>query len=270
MRWGAALLTICACNQIYELEPTRLPPPDAPYACPPLGGAAPEFSTSVYQASTQIVASYHFTPTGSLAVAAAFDGLYLGRLGEPLVRSKDIIPAPGHYFSDAHPSPDGDRLYIQVLNETTQFHAGQLAIFERAGDSWRAAGEVPADVAIAGNPSTVFRGPIGDRIIFSGSTVLVEYEHTGDTWMPRGEPHARADLEIDAGATLVLTSDGLRAVFRGGDNAQMFYTDRPDLDSWFRAPQPLTGVPRVADAQLTDDCARIYYSGFGTVFYSTR
>lgn len=264
---------------MYGLDQTQLPPPDAPHACPEIGGTAPVFSRAIYQALTQPSTSYHFAPSSTLAVAANWDGIYIGRFGEPLTLTKEIVPQSWYNLVDPHPSPDGERLYIQAINEDTRLAAPRaagalfgeiIAIYERTGDSWHFVENVPYDISATGRPSVVFRGPVGDRIIFTGSTTIEEYERVGAVWERRGPVHAASELQIDMYSAMALTSDGLRAVYLGGNNMQMLYTDRENLDSWFRAPQPLAGVPKVMDAQLTDDCAHLYYSGLNAVFYSRQ
>jgi hypothetical protein len=268
MRW-AALLGLWGCNQIYGLDKTRLPPPDGPYACPELGAAAPTFSRTIYQAFTQPSSSYHFNPTGTLAVASAFDAIYTGRFGEPLTLRPEIVAPSGYFFFDPHPSADGERLYIQSRFEPLVGALGAgIAVYEQSSGTWRYVEDLPAIVSSKGSPSTVFNGPAGDRIIFTNVSTLEEYEHIGGQWILQGAVHDRAAIQIDSFVQMAVTSDGLRAVYRGGENTRMMYTDRPNLGAWFRTPEPLAGVPKVLDAQLTDDCARIYYSGLGSVFYS--
>ncbi|MDQ3336106.1 MAG: hypothetical protein M4D80_13135 [Myxococcota bacterium] len=273
MRLGFALAGLCACNQVYGLEQTRLPPPDAPYACPEIGAPAPVFSRLIFQASTQQSASYHFNTTGTLAVASTYEGVYLGRFGETLTLSTEIVPQSGYYFDDPHPNPAGDRLYIQSNFEPTSASgaAGSgIAVYEQVSGAWRLQQNLPPTVAAKGRPSTVFRGPTGDRMIFNGALALEEYEQDGTAWVMRGPAHRRSELRIDLYVAMAITSDGLRAVFRGDDNTQMLYADRPNLESWFGPPQILVGVPKVGDAQLTDDCSRIYYSGLNATFYSQQ
>ena len=269
----AFVLGLCACNQVYGLDQTRLPPPDAPYACPAFGAPAPIFSRLIHQASTQPSFSYHFNTTGSLVVAGSFDGIYVGRFGEPLSIAKEIVPPVGRDFYDPHPNPAGDRLYSQSFSDATVNGVGvgdELAVYEQSAGAWRFRANLPAAISIKGRPSTVFRGPSGDRLIFNGSTSLEEYEQDNGTWVLRGPVHSRAELRIDAGVTMAITSDGLRAIFRGDGVTQMLYADRPDLESWFGAPQILDGLPKVTDAQLTDDCSRVYYTGLNSAFYSQQ
>jgi hypothetical protein len=258
----ALLLLLCAsCNEFYGLDKTRLPPPDAPYACPELGAALPVFSSAVHQALDQQAASYHFNPSGTLAVAVWSGLVYVGTFDEPLVLDPRIVPPDN--FLDAHPSPDGNRLYLETLAVGPPVTFG-FVMYERAGDAWRYVEEVP----LKGAPSTVFRGVADDRIIFNGTTSIVEYERVGGMWLVQEPMHDRVALQIASRAKLAITSDGLRAVYLG--DGSMMYTDRPSIQSSFRTPQPLEGVPKVSDAQLTDDCGRVYYSGLGTAFYSKQ
>ena len=70
-----------------------------------------------------------------------------------------------------------------------------------------------------------------------------------------------------------MATDGLRIVFyaRALDQAfYVMYSDRPTIDDRFRPADQITGVPNVADPFLTEDCARIYFSGLGSVFYESQ
>ena len=265
---------LTACNQVYELDGTRLPLPDAPYACKELGTTMPPvFSRGVQQVSTQSLYSYHFTPTG-LVVADGGGAIFVGGFDQPLEEAKDIAASPFAVLVDPHPSPDGQRIYVREYSDETLIVTG-LSVFERTSSGWRKIEDAPTTIYTKGRPSTVFRGLTGDRMIFVGATNIEEYERDSTGWNARGA-HPRAELGVNDRATMSLTADGLRAIFRGATT--MMYTDRPNLDSWFRAPLPLDGVPKVDDAQLTEDCARIYYSGrentpgsvLDTVFFSQQ
>ena len=51
-------------------------------------------------------------------------------------------------------------------------------------------------------------------------------------------------------------------------NATVRAGDRPSVDAPFRAAEPLQGIPpHVYDSAMTEDCARVYFSGLGAVFY---
>ena len=68
-----------------------------------------------------------------------------------------------------------------------------------------------------------------------------------------------------------LSPDGLRLVLGSTtQQSKVMYSDRPSVDMRFRQAVPLMDIPDVPDPFLTEDCARVYFSGIGSVFYAQR
>src|SRR5207302_4451118 len=76
------------------------------------------------------------------------------------------------------------------------------------------------------------------------------------------------------GYELYMTPDGLRFIdsgtVPGGTSEQVLYADRPSLDVPFSHVVPVQDVDFLPGAFLTEDCGRLYFSSFGSVFYVPR
>src|SRR5512143_2106305 len=67
MRAAAWLLSLCGCNQVFDLTPTSLPPADAAPRCPDSG--PPPFSNRLVQAVTQPCDNYSYSTVTHRALA---------------------------------------------------------------------------------------------------------------------------------------------------------------------------------------------------------
>lgn len=263
------LLAFCGCNQVYNLDSTRLPAQDgSPINCPPTG-QAPRFSPAVRQAVQQECTNYHFNSDGSVATATCLNEIYVGRRDEPLVK---LLPVPKQYtyYSYGRPSPTEARVYARREINTPSSIA--IATFdETSPGTWTETGTVAIPYMVSHRISTVFRGNTGDRVILidPGLKQMTEYERDGVTWVRRGDPHA-LPTSFTGYVELSVTTDGLRAVYCSEDQKQLLYVDRSDLANWFGEPQPVEGAPIVPVAQLTEDCTRLYYDGLDSIFFSQQ
>jgi hypothetical protein len=94
--------------------------------------------------------------------------------------------------------------------------------------------------------------------------------HEGSGWQSV-LPGYTTELGIQVATPPNLSADGLRMVFRAyestGNTFAVFYADRESIDARFGMAQPVAGVPDVSDPFMSDDCARIYFSGLGSLLY---
>ncbi|MDQ3336107.1 MAG: hypothetical protein M4D80_13140 [Myxococcota bacterium] len=267
-----AVLVACGCNQFYGLESTRLPYDALVVGCPE--GRAPRFSPAIHQAVQQDCSQYHFNADASLATALCRGypaKIFVGRRDEMLeLQVVPVTPTSTFYFS-AHPAPASRRIYMQkVVNGTPTTH--EVVTFdEMAEGAWIETGKLPIPFTNAHRKSSVFRGATGDRLIVLHLAMdeMIEYEREGTSWVQRGPTRLRPTM-FNGSLAFSLTTDGLRAVYLGEDRKTLLYVSRPDLDSWFGDPLPLEGAPAVEEAQLTEDCARLYYNGLDSIFYSEQ
>lgn len=99
-----------------------------------------------------------------------------------------------------------------------------------------------------------------------------ELAFDGTSWTDVASYDPVNDLDVTSiGSIPNLSPDGLRMVLAAvppmDNRDHVMYSDRPTVTDRFRPAVRLTGAPDVIDPFLTEDCARIYFSGFGSVFY---
>lgn len=271
MRHLASCAVLAAgCNQVYGLEETRHRFDALVVGCPPIG-QMPRYSLVAFQAVAQECSDYHFNTDATLATArcGSTTDIFAGRRDEPLSLA---VPAPGGntIYLEPRPAPDSRRIYArQVVTGAPQTQA--IVTFEETSGTWTQGETVPITITNAQRTSTVFRGPTGDRLIIMDAFMndMIEYERDGATWVQRG-PNRMRPQAFFGFRPFSLTTDGLRAVYLNDDATTLMYVDRPDLESWFGEARTLEGAPTVADAQLTDDCSRLYYDGLDSIFYSQQ
>ena len=145
-----------------------------------------------------------------------------------------------------------------------------MQIFEHAGASWSANGNIPQLTGDTFMPSAPTARAYGPRHFLRIAAPIEEYaENTGGGWSVVAT-HA---LDFGGGSPrdpLSLSADGLRLVIGARSptgQLQLFYTDRDRLGAQFRKPDLLAGAPYAPDAYLSEDCAKMFVSGLGYVFY---
>lgn len=264
-----AVVTLVACNQVYGLEPTTFPV-DAPPACPSIG-TQPPFSKALRQATLQDCDWYNSSSTG-LAVAMCRDS-FMSYLAEGPTAANDgeaveMVKLPITGVSDPRISPEADELLVrQGLT--------RLAVYRRnAANEWAPHHDVAVTLTSNDMVSTITRGPTRRMVIATnGATDLPEYaiEPDGAVRMVAMHP-VSSELAVSGLQFANLSADGLRLVFYSvttmSDGYRQFYADRASIDDPFSAARPIENFPaNIAFAYLTDDCARLYFSALGTVFY---
>ena len=266
------LVAVCACNQVFDLDRTRLPTNES--ECPPIG-ETPQFRPGLLQYAPRDCDGYNFR--GTSAVASCFypggfvveAGTVDGELG-----AASGIPADTVFRELASISPDETRLYVQERVGS----AVTIALYRRQPDrSWLLDPAIRLQVTTNSPDRYRSFGTIAtdgerDRAVVVTAENLGIIEYTIDqTWTPvrTTEPSKLGVAEIRG---FSMTSDGLRATFQGArDGAfRQLYTDRAHVDEEFRVGDVLDNVPFYRHAFLPDDCGRIYMSGAGSIFYARR
>ncbi len=272
----AMLVLVCGCNQILGLSKTNPAGPafydaplDAPFACPMIGSDLPTFTGVLVQQILQDCAQYSPSDMSGRAVATCSnpDGsTYVGEgaIGEMLsfaLQPATLLPQP-------RLSSDGNTLYVR-----DGLGVGVAIIaYVRAGTAWSR--DTTADLGAIPNvtaASTFMRGPDGDHVLLVAATdELLEYGHEGGSWH-QTSAHSAAELGVAFVEGITVTSDGRHALVLGGNSGSIrdtMYTDRAGLDAPFRPATRIEGLfGNAQDATLTDDCARVYFTGLGSVFY---
>jgi hypothetical protein len=268
-----AIVLLAACNQVWDLDGTRLS--NTPGECPSIGDV-PQFRPGLLQVLSRICGGYNFA--SETAVASCYYStppnhfaIETGPIDGPLAPA-DVPRAASIDHTIATLSRDGNRLYVRERDADANEHA--IAVYRRSGSSWQMDPALRLD--LQGDGSAMF-GPIAtdgarDHVIVSRASWQSVTEYVVDQTWTEVRTQAATAFGSDEVHGLAMTSDGLRAIFKGVvmGNFKPFYTDRERIDMPFRAATILENVPYYDNAFMTDDCARIYVSGVGSIFYARQ
>lgn len=254
MRATVWLLVAAACNQAFDLSPTHLPPPDAPFACPDLG-TVPQFSTVLYQSVRQFCDFYSVSPDTGTAMGECFEPMSFIGYGRADTKLAPVpeIPADRRY---PRLSPEGDRVYVSAPTIPPT-----IEVYALAGQTWSLAQQ------IALVPTFHFSQPTRvprHLIAFTRTDQMVhELVETGDTWAV-ADSYPILTLGATDAQDPVLTPDGLRLVYygtlQGEVEYRVLYVDRPAITQRFGASRAIEGAPAEYDPFMTSDCSRLYFS----------
>ncbi|HSD86777.1 MAG TPA: hypothetical protein VLB44_04655 [Kofleriaceae bacterium] len=279
MRTAAGLLSLCACNQVFDLTPTSLPPADAAPRCPDSG--PPPFSNRLVQAATQPCDNYSYSTVTHRALAmCSYEAAPYRRLAEgPVDGMLDEVPivSPSGLRLD-YPRISSDGSEAWFLAQDTATFKFTFSVFRRQRDSvWTWSHDVDLS---AGKEAVIvgrFDTSEGKRLLLQigpGGNPSTLEERTDDgsgTWNTVLRTASFDALGVAYFDVLGVSPDGLRLVFAGeiGSTRGMFYADRPDASSDFSPAVPLDNVPAASSVYYLDaDCSRLYFSAIGSVFYA--
>lgn len=123
MRWWL-LVGLCACNQVFGLDPTRHAyfdaQIDAPFACPPIG-TTPHFATNPHQVVYEDCDQYQVTSDGTLAVVTCVGVISQGPALGPFKAIPELASDGTTQRQNVRISPDGDQLVLQESIGPSQF-----------------------------------------------------------------------------------------------------------------------------------------------------
>jgi hypothetical protein len=269
-----ALALLPACNSIFgvtDVQPQdSLFEIDAPISCP-LTGEVPRYTPLPTQLYARRCVDYQRTTAGDLAIGLCVQGTLDLWVEGPAEGTLDQPMFSAFTYQFVALDPAGSTLVVADNSITT---TAPLA-YHRDSSSWVLDGPLPFSYPAYGLGTLARPGDALHVLIVEDPRMLVhEWVRVGTTWMEqRMSTYGELGLSKLATSTLDLSPDGLRMIAWGtrtGDtSSQMLYFDRADAGAKFNAPQPLA-IPDVADAFITADCSRIYYSGLDRVFYSPR
>ncbi len=282
-------LGLAGCNQVFGTSPPKSAPAidaqqfdapaDAPYRCPALG-EVPVFSSHFNQAiATGDCIGYSRGASGDLAVAMCSSTLgptntfiAQGPIDGPLVAAELVDPGGPFGYSGAALAPEADQLWATRQDGSTT----TIAVFDRSPPTgWTYAYNAYALPAgdEAALPSPPTRGGSNRHLLYVTGDVHELAETAPGTW---------AEVQLYQAFTLgmrtiydaSLSPDGLRMVFSamtigpGAGIDVVMYADRASVTDRFVGATRLEGPPSGGRAPfLTEDCARLYFSGLGSVFY---
>jgi hypothetical protein len=262
-----ALLALAGCNQLFGSTSVAVQPGaqfdaplDAPFACPAIG-QTPQYSQYVHQFLARDCSFYGTGGSDAIAscTISGAETVVIGPIGS------DLLPAVGLPSSllplTPRLAPDGQTILARS--------DPRIVEYARTGNTWTVATLEVFQLANSGVPfSSIAQSGSTLRVLMieysTGS--LVEYERANGAWS-KISTTPLSQLNLASVSGLALTGDGLRLVISTGN--QVLFTDRPSLDAAFRPADPVQ-APTGVDIFATDDCARIYLSGLGSVFYAQR
>jgi hypothetical protein len=282
MRWWCVVVMLAGCDRIFGIHDTHElhidaqffdAGIDAPFACPAVG--APVYSPLLHQEFVQNCGEYNISADGTTAVGLCYVGaqasLHIGPPGMPLEPAG--IPQSGQgAFAAPRLTPDGNELIVLEYS----FNDASVAArhFVRAGSSWQTAGPLPFTLDAYRSISHIARTPTGDRLFVLDSMArnAQEWELSNGTWTQHGPPITADELGVPSFFRIALTPDGLHMLISAGGSADqpLFFTQRVTADSPLATAAPAQGVPHVDTPYMTNDCARVYFAGLGSIFYAQQ
>jgi hypothetical protein len=276
-------IALGGCNSLYDITSTRsldaaVPidaqyfdaPPDAPPACPAVGGE-PKFKAA-YNQLTGVGNCVSFTPAfmWGKAVGVCNSRIQQGALEGPIETELGVVPAG--YTQFPRLSQDGALLFVE--NSMTL----KIDIWAKnPDDTWTKKINTIDDASyryISQATTTSPRHAIQTDFNGSNNQLRELVEQTSGDWASV-DLYLVSELGVGTVDQQSLSSDGLHLTFVGtpaGSNKNtVWWSRRATLADHFGTAVELTTVPLSGGAPfMADDCSRYYFSGLGAVFYQTQ
>jgi hypothetical protein len=276
--WG-----LCACNQVFGLgdtDPAPIPdaqyfdaPIDAPFTCPEIG-TLPVFSRVLHQL-IQSCSGYSIAATGRAVAYCSEPKTQVaeGAVDDTLVPVAGLEQSPPSLRIDyARYAPEGDELIVRFVTQAAT-NTGRIVVFTRTGTGFVEAhdiklpGQMTDSLVGFGAPS---RGPKRRMLVYNVTNAYQEIEFDASGTATLIGTYNAAELGVQAFTSIPpnLSPDGLRGVFSGVVNAGsvVLYLDRANISQRFGMGRVLD-VPYTVAPFMTEDCARVYLSGLGSMFW---
>jgi hypothetical protein len=298
MRW-AAVLVLCACNQIFGLRNTRPfdagdaqffdMPVDAPFSCPMFGTGPPSFSILLHQAVRSGDCTSYTTSAAPADVAVATcvtsattspPTFAQGTIEATMLTRSTVEAIPGSV--PARLSPDGDEVWLmRTFGTTTPTTAISVyAASPTTANAWSYAYDaytlpVSSTTAVV---STPMRAGPNRTVVYVDGAMMYELRETAPHQFGLANTYRPVALGVDAFAQTTvpnLSPDGLRLVFLAivgglGGHTATVYIDRANPTDAF-VPSSSRAIATAPDGIgtpfLAADCSRLYFSGVGNVLY---
>jgi hypothetical protein len=275
MKHAALVIALAGCNQIYGLDQTRLVdarPIDPPPTCQP----ALEFTRRLQQVTYQECIQY--VPATDVDYALAYcrddsrgyiaDGKIDGLLSEVAVDQRFAGSVP----SQPRLAPEGDRAVI--FHSITQGN-NAYSVHHRDSTGWRFAYDLPIVYDFDDSVGVPSRSPRAHILHAIPNAGLVEefVEDAPGVWRLLFT-YKSSELATQSLYTQFnLTPDGLQVLYQGAfvEGYAIYHAWRGSLDEKFGPGVAVEGIARtVQDAFMTENCARIYFSGLSSIFYAEQ
>jgi len=264
------LLALVGCNQVYDLESTRLhdaQAPDAPYRCtdeaPDLRGK-PVLIVDGRNAPR----SYSISIDRRIAVGISAGTYYEGEADMPLTMGATLSPPPTPTQGSPRLAPEGDELFVRDYNPISPTAPATVDRYVPQGDIWvRQANIISFVAASPVEISAPTRRSAGPRrmLVLSSTTDLREFEEAPAGLWTQVAMYTHTELGTGEIHFPNLTPDGLHLIFEGRDSLggpTLVYASRPSMAARFANAvdaNPFFGSPQISDPFLVEDCARMYF-----------
>jgi hypothetical protein len=195
-----------------------------------------------------------------------------GKPDELLTPTPGFAPIPpATQILGLYIAPEGDIAITQQNEQST----ARISVYRFVDGSWTWQSDVASGLLQQDSTGSPSRGPQPHLIIAKHEDFNIHelVEATPGAWQEvRATPYSILDLSYILHPAL--SSDGLRLTLYGsrylGSNKYangVMYAARPSIDVPFGKPTLVVGPPIVTTPFMTDDCARLYFTGLQSIFY---
>ncbi len=274
MRWAALALTVCGCNQVFDLNATKLvdaSPDVAPRACPPIGTPL-KFGGEFHQVVRQECQGYNFSAAADVGVASCQEQTSTSSGSYAFQGTRDQLMAKVElglmYIDSVRIFPEGDRVVVRGYDTAVGYVAN---MYTRDGESGWTLTKDPLPPITNGIISTFTTAPDRRVVIAGYGLPTVEYAQDSTGAWAEVHSYALADWQCSNMYGVSLTSDGLRmfvsCIRTDNYRVETRYAERSSRADLFGPLQTIEGAPiNLSFVVLDDDCSRAYFSALNAVF----
>lgn len=264
------LALLVGCNEVYGLaktEPIDAAFFDAPPPTCPATGTPPTFGQDFHQVVLQPCTDFTFASNGR-ALARCEGVISEGTLGEGLVPAAGLEQTTDLIYDHPRLHPDGELAVMRVTDRTMS--RTFFGVFARTEAGWVKREELGVAYTMLGSSALTRDGHI---VVVAAGGGLRELARDGNGVWSEVLVHSFTELGVTSlGDQVNLSSDGLRLLVvgtpAGANQIMLLYADRASETDPFSAVVPLPSLDYLPNGFLTEDCARLYFSALGTVFYT--
>lgn len=273
MKWAALALTLCGCNQIFDLNATQLvdaAPDVAPRTCPPIGTPL-RFGGEFHQVVPQECQGYNFSAGADVGVASCTEpaptyGTYAYQGTRDQLMAK--VEVGLLYIDTVRVFPEGDRVLVRGYDSAVGY---VVNLYTRGAEAGWTLTKDPLPPISSGLVSTFSTAP--DRRVIVGGYGAPTLEYAQDeagAWNMVGS-YDLAPWQCANLYGVSLTSDALRMFVSciRSDNyrVETRYAERASKADMFGPLQTIEGAPtNLSFVVLDEDCSRAYFSALNAVF----
>ncbi len=262
-----------ACNRTLGLDDTKLldgRPIDAPPSC----DRELVFAEAVHQVIIEPCTDYVPAADIDRALALCNSTIAEGPIDQPLAPMTVAPHGPGSInVYSPRLAPEGDRAFVVQYRATLP---SIFSVYTRDAAGWSWSYDVPITSDFDDTIGTPSRGPVAHAMYARPNSATADelVEESPGNWRVHATYQA-SELATEAlYASLNLSADGLHLIFTGsmgGTRSQVLHAARASIDDRFPLPTPLLALPPGLEfGFMTPSCARVYFTGLESVFYSPQ